>query len=193
MRANDNRCNKYCGPKKSSTCPCPGFSQQFGQRPKPIFPEMSQLPAVCLLDRVIESAQQLKPVRRNLCHHDSAVLGFPPARNQPPLFQTIEQPRDIGIARNHAVRNLATGQTLRRTAQNPQHVILRRRQFLGLKHLHEAARQQITREMQIEECCFLRAGRTPRSHSWLNFFHSLIICVTTTIVKTELFWSLSPG
>src|SRR6516162_4740871 len=96
--------------QKKSTDLGPGGSQEFREYPEPVFPQMSQLPAVDFLDRTVETRQTLEPAWRDTRHYDSPVLGFTRTQNQAPVFETIEEPGNIGIAGDHAVGDLARGQ-----------------------------------------------------------------------------------
>src|SRR3979409_2100230 len=75
--------------KKSAYAGTRGL-QQFGERTKAFASQVSQLLAVALLHRLIETSQELETLRHDPCHHHSAVFGFAAPRNQGALFQAVE-------------------------------------------------------------------------------------------------------
>jgi hypothetical protein len=134
MCLHDNRYNKYIGQKKSARLaarsPC-----QLHQGLQAFSSQVSQLLVVDLLDRFIESRQQCKSFVRNSSQHHPPILGFTAARRESSFFQPVQQSCDVRIPRNHAVPNFTAGKSLRRSTQNAQDVILRRRQLFGFQQL----------------------------------------------------------
>src|SRR5579862_3184615 len=106
MRYDDNRCNEYNSPIKSIDSG-PGTLHKLSQYTKPFLAQVPQLLAVHFLDRFIEAAQECKSFGGDPGHYHSTIFGFAAARNQGSFFQAIQEPGDVWIAGDHAVRNLA--------------------------------------------------------------------------------------
>src|SRR5205814_2161958 len=71
-----------------------------------------------------------QPLRPDSRDDDPAIFRTAFPRHQVPGFQAIEQPGDIGVVIYHAVANVrACGAIWSRAPQNPQHVVLSRREF----------------------------------------------------------------
>src|SRR5882672_2771954 len=136
----------------------------------------------------VESREQLYAIWRDSGHHRPPVLGFPASRDQAPLLQTVEQPSNIWVVRNHAAGDFPTREPFGCAAQDSEHVVLRRRESLGLEHGDEAARQHVYGAQQIQERGFLRIARSPwrvlRLSRSLHFTSTLF--VITTVVNTYL-------
>ena len=132
------------------------------------------------LDGFIKAGHKLQSIRRDSSHHQSPVFGFPPTLDQSPFFQTVEKPRDIRVAGNHAAGYFPAGESRRRAPQDSENVVLRRRQLLALEDLSRTAREQITGPQQIKKCCFLRAAS-----GFPSIIHVPKIVVITTFVKTS--------
>ncbi|HTW49060.1 MAG TPA: hypothetical protein VMD92_14000 [Acidobacteriaceae bacterium] len=86
---------------------------------------MAKLPPVNPADRPVEPRQQRQTLLRN-AHKDAPLILFlAEAGNEPPFLQAIEQPRDIGIASDHALRDLAAEQAFGSAPQDTKNVVLR--------------------------------------------------------------------
>src|SRR5712692_10583526 len=138
------------------------------------------------LYRPIEPGQECEPLWRNPRQHHAPVLGSPAARDQTALVQTVEQPSDVGIPCNHAVTDFAASESFGRAAQDPEHVILRRREVFGLQRLRRPPRQHVGRTQQVEKRRLFGAGNPPRlAFRRARFSHLLpMLYVITNSVKT---------
>src|SRR5581483_3615402 len=104
------------------------------------------------------------------------------------LFQAVQQPRDVRIACDHAISNLAAGQPFGRTSQYAQNVVLRGREILRLQQLYQRPAQHFRGPGQIQESNLFRNGSVARFS--LRCGRSLhlptSIIVSTTIVNTAI-------
>src|SRR5580704_16260796 len=100
---------------------------------------MAQLFAVGLLYGFIEPGKQLQTRACDAGHYGTAVPGLAGPRYEAALFQPTEQASDIRIPRNHSFGDFATGEPFRGTAEDPQHVVLRRREILRLENRNQPA------------------------------------------------------
>src|SRR5580704_8190939 len=138
------------------------------------------------LNRCVEAGQNLEAVGSDPDHYHAAVPGFAAARNQAALFQSVKQARDVRIAGNHAGSNFAARKALWSSAQDAQHVVLRRRQILGLENQNQAAGEHVGGARQIQKSGLLRTLGTTSFVAGPNWFrHALIIVVITNTVKTS--------
>src|SRR5262249_26631593 len=103
----------------------PGLFEKLRELLQALPSQVPQEPAVHRQYRFIKSAQELKAGGRDAYQYDAAVLRVPPAFDQLPVFQAVEKARDVRIACNHTIADLAACQSLRCTAQDSQHVVLR--------------------------------------------------------------------
>src|SRR5438132_11836857 len=79
-----------------------------------------------LFEGHIHFAKKLQPGGSNLSVDDAAIMPGASALDKAAIFQAIEQARNVRIARNHALGNLAARQALRPSAaQDAQRVVLR--------------------------------------------------------------------
>src|SRR5678815_522108 len=62
------------------------------------------------IDVDVQALQNLAPFVGNPDFDDAAVLTAPDARHQATPAQTIDQPRDIRVARDHALGDVAAGE-----------------------------------------------------------------------------------
>src|SRR5580704_1667636 len=104
-----------------------GSAEQFTKSLEPLTPQVPQLLAVPVLDRLVKSVQHAQSFRRNPRQDHAPVFDVTPSRNQDPLLQSIKQSRDVGIPSDHAFPDFAARQTFQCAAQDAQHVVLRRR------------------------------------------------------------------
>src|SRR5271163_3229940 len=78
-----------------------------------------------LVDWPVHLTQKLESGSRDLPIDNSAITPSARALNQAAILQTIEQARNVGIVRDHALPDLAARQTVRPgAAQNAQRVVL---------------------------------------------------------------------
>jgi len=130
------------------------------------------LPMMGFLYRSIKPGQECQPLQRDPRLHHAPVLGFAAARGQATLLQAVEQPSDVGISCNHAISDFAASEPVRCSAQYPEHVVLRRREILGLQNLSRPSRQHVGRTQQVEERHLLGARSPPRlAFRWARFTH----------------------
>ena len=145
---------------------------------------------VSFLHRFIKAGQQLKPFRRDSRKHRPAVLRLTAPRNQTALLEAVEQARNVRIPGNHAAGDFAAGEPFGRASQDPQHVVLRRRELHRLEHGDHAAAEQVRSAKQVEVRNLFQSSRWPALLvlEIFSLLHTLIIYVATTIVKTYLFF-----
>src|SRR6266487_1756579 len=108
------------------------------------------------LDGFVEASQELEPFRCNPGHYGPSVLGFTASRDQATLFQAVKQSGYVRVPGNHAAGDFAARESLGRTAQDSQYVVLDPREVFGLENMDQAAPQHIRGAQQFEERDFLR-------------------------------------
>ena len=87
---------------------------------------MAELPFVKVVNRLIQTPQEIKTLGGDARLDDATIVGLALPSDQAIFFHPVEQAGHVRIMRNHALSNVAAGQTVRlRTAQDPQDVILR--------------------------------------------------------------------
>ena len=114
-----------------------------------------------LLHWFVKAAEELKAAWRDSSHYCSAVFGFAAARYQFTLFQAVEQTSDIRISGDHPARDLSTKKSLRCTAQDAKHIVLRRREIFGLENSNQPTRQHIACAHQIQKHCLFGGTQAP--------------------------------
>jgi hypothetical protein len=134
--------------------------KQFIQGPKPRPPQMAELPSVTLLYWFIETAQQFEAVRRDARHHHPPVPAFAAAGDQTAPFQAVEKAGDVGIAGDHSAGDVAAGQSVGRTAQDAEHVVLVGGKVVLLEQCGQLAGQGVGRAQQLKEHRLLRTFPT---------------------------------
>lgn len=123
---------------------------------------MTQLAAVQLTDRRVKLGEKPQPGRCDADQNAPPVLVFAAAVNQPPFFQAIEEPGDVGFAMNHAGGNFAAKETLGGAAKNAQDVVGRRGKLMLFQEPGRATGKTIGSTSQIDEEIFFRAGKRRR-------------------------------
>lgn len=103
----------------------PAGSQQARQRTESFGSEVAEQLPMRLAHRLVQPGEDVQPFLRDLDNDDTAVLAVAAARNEPALFQPVEQPRDIRIVRNHTIGDLPAGEPLGSPAKDSQNIILR--------------------------------------------------------------------
>jgi predicted adenylyl cyclase CyaB len=148
-----------------------------------------ELLSVRLKHRLIEFAQQSKALRRDHDFEDAAIVGLPLSCSQSALRQPVDEPRDIGVAIDHPIRNIAASQTLfARAPQNPQDIVGGVRQLLRLQQPAELRIEQLRRPQNADEC-FLLGYDLLSAFAW-HYNQSVLvnvirISVATGIVKKQ--------
>src|ERR1700704_5339633 len=100
--------------------------QQLNQLLQFVLSDVAEHFPAKLFEGPIHFAEKLQPGRSDLSVDDAAIELGTRALDEAAIFQTIEQARNVGIARDHAPANLAAWQALLpRPAQNAQGVVLR--------------------------------------------------------------------
>lgn len=85
---------------------------------------------------LIDGSKQFQSLPGNPSDDYPPVLRAPLALNQMSSLETIQKARDIGVGRDHPGGGLRTSNAVfAGSAKNPQHVVLRRRQFKLAKKL----------------------------------------------------------
>ena len=110
-------------------------------------------------DWQVKSGEQLQTIWRDSDHYCPPILGFAASRDEAALLQTVEQPRDIWVTRNHPAADFAAGEPFRRAAQDSENIVLRRRKVFGLEHLRRTTRQYICGAQQLQEDRLFRTDR----------------------------------
>jgi hypothetical protein len=105
--------------------------------------EVAQLFAVDLTYRAVEPGEQRQSPGRNANEDPAAVRVLPEPRNQASFLEAIEQPRNIGIAGNHALRDLTAQQTFGCAAQDAEDVVLGSGKLDGAQQPGRPAREQV--------------------------------------------------
>ena len=86
-----------------------------------------------ILHMFIEPREQFISLGRESSRHRPAILAFPAARDEPALFQPVEESSNVGVPGDHSVTDFATRKTVRSAAQNPQHIVLVQRKVFLLQ------------------------------------------------------------
>ena len=116
------------------------------------------------IDRLVEAAEELLALVRDPHFDDAAILAAADTRHQAAPLQAVHQPCDIGIARDHPVRDFAARQRGGMTAaQDPQHVVLVGRQFgRGLQKLFPWLHDAGGHHLQGQHHLLFAGGEAPR-------------------------------
>lgn len=113
---------------------------------------------MCLPHWDIEAIQLSQPFRSDAGHDRSPVLCLAGARDQSALFEAIQQARNIRVACNHATGDLPAREAPGCAAEDPQNVVLCRRDICRLQHLRYPARQYVAGAQQFNVDDFGEAG-----------------------------------
>ncbi len=130
---------------KNSFHLCPGGSQKLREGPEPFPPQVAQLFAVDLLNRLIQPIHESEALRGDPSQYHAPVSAFAGAGNQAALFHAVEEPGHVGIAGNHAAGNLSAGEPLRCASKDAQDVVLSKREILALEDSERPACKHIGR------------------------------------------------
>jgi len=109
MRYNAIRFNEYMDQKSG----VPRDAKKFAKFPEARAAQMSQLIPVSLLHRNVEIVQKLQPFFSDPSENHPSVSFFTGTRDQATLFQAIEKPRNVRVARDHAASDFTAGKPLR--------------------------------------------------------------------------------
>src|SRR6266849_6047599 len=100
--------------------------QQFNQLLQFILSDVAEHFPAKLFEGSVHFAQKLQPGSGDLSIDHAAIVLRAHALDEAPIFQAIEQTRNVRIARDHALADLAARQSLLpSSAQNAQGVVLR--------------------------------------------------------------------
>jgi hypothetical protein len=114
--------------------------QERFELPEPPFAQMSELPIVKIVDGRVQALEQLQSGAGNPRPNDPAILLFTSARDEPPLFEPIHQPRHVRIVPDEPSPHQTARQAgVAGAAQDPQDVVLRRREVRALQQLDDLA------------------------------------------------------
>src|SRR6185437_4357165 len=98
----------------------------------------------------------------NLRQHDAPVLLIAISPDQLALLQPVEQARDIGVPRDHPLPGLGASQPVRRSAQDAQNVVLRRRKIFTFQQLRNRPRKRLRRPREVQKSYLFRTRRPRR-------------------------------
>src|SRR5450631_4759536 len=99
--------------------------QQFNQLLQLFLSDVAKHLAALLFDWVVHFAEKLEPSSRYLSVNDAAIVFGARALDEATILQAIEQTRNVGIVRDHALADLAAGQTFGLgAAKDTQRVVL---------------------------------------------------------------------
>ena len=115
------------------------------------------------VDPVLHLVEQVEPGLCNSSQDVTAIFAAPLPRNELPVFQPVQQPRDVRNLSNQTLCDLTTAEARRLgSAQNPQYVVLRRRNAVRLQRALEGMFQQRGRPEDAEVCLLLETTKRPR-------------------------------
>jgi hypothetical protein len=117
-----------------------------------------------LIDDRLQLPQQLEAAPRDRGAHHAPVLPVPPALDQPPRRQAVEQPGDVRLGGDHAGADLRAGQAaaVPGPAQDAQNVVLGEGDAPGAQGQLQAPLQQVRGADEIEQRLLLGALKGPR-------------------------------
>lgn len=142
---------------------------------------MPELALVHLADRLVEALQKREPIGSDARFHHAAIVFLALAGNQRALLHTVEQPRHVGIVRNHAVGDIAAGQAVGfGAAQNAQNVVLRSSKRIGFQQLFRLLPERVGDLLQRDENMSLLEGWDAR-RTWLPTHGATIVVVTMNV------------
>ena len=139
------------------------------------------------LHMCVEFSHQRETLVGDAHFDDAPILAAAGARDEAPFGETVDEPRDIGITLNHALRNIAAGEPGRmRSAQNPKHVVLIRGELGGrLEELRPRLDDSRRGDSQAEQdFLFRRREGCPLFSCFATTFGTRrTLSVATTIVE----------
>ena len=122
---------------------------------------MAELAAVALAERLAHLAQQGQPRLGDADVDDAAVVGRPVALDQAALLQLVEQAGDVRGARDEPAGQVQRADLVRVVAgQQPQGVVLLRRQVVAAEQFFFQGAQPVVGPPQAEEDLLLQRIKT---------------------------------
>jgi hypothetical protein len=119
---------------------------------------MAKQAPVLRSDVLLEAVQQLDPSPGNAGRDQAAVLGVPLPTDESCRFHAIQEPRHVRHPGQHAVPHLVAAQALRlRSAQDPEHVVLRGRNSCGAQNLFQRVTEEASRTHDAQMRLLFRA------------------------------------
>ena len=133
--------------------------QQVGEGLELLAGHVAELLAVHRRHRFIERGDE-GPARVGDGRHDHApVATVAEAADEPPLFQSVQEAGHVGVALDHALRDVSTRRPIGAgTAQDPEHVELGERKIVRPEECRLGLQEGISRPQDAEEDLLLDVG-----------------------------------
>lgn len=129
--------SEFCTPSR-----VPSDLQQGDQTPQPLGAEVAQLAMVELGDLAVQAPEQFQAGWRDPAANEAPVVSLPRPADQGHLLETIEQTGGVGDPGYQTVAHLIAAEPLLPCpAKDPEGVVLRRRETVGLERVGRAVLQ----------------------------------------------------
>src|SRR5579883_1155474 len=116
-----------------------------------------------LLHDGIELFKKLQSFGRDACVDDTAVFGVASAPHESELLEAAQKTGDVGVAADETLADIRTSKAgLSRTSQNTKHVILGRRDAMGLQRLLKVVLKPVSSADNVEQGLVFKAGEGTR-------------------------------
>ena len=149
---------------------------------------MAELFPMNLVDPVLHPVQQSQSARRDSGNHVAPILAAPLPDDQLRVFEAIKKACDIRNLSYQSLRDFTPAKTLGLgSPQNPQGVVLSRRDVVRLQGGLERVLQQCRRPLNAQVGLLFQALEGPRLFQFVLKLgsHTRIICVITHIVNAR--------